>query len=77
LLDGPVSDHTVGDTPAAILRHVRGHPGVKREDIADALHDIDADTIRRTCSRVADAGRLTKDSGGRYYPDTETLTSTR
>ncbi|MGW2721001.1 hypothetical protein [Streptomyces sp. NPDC001492] len=32
------------------------------------------DTIRRTCNRMAEAGQLTKDPGGRYYPDTETRT---
>lgn len=35
-----------------------------------ALPDIDADTVRRYCSRMAEAGQLTKDAGGRYYPDT-------
>ncbi|MET8510930.1 AAA family ATPase [Streptomyces sp. NPDC005077] len=29
LLDGPASDHTIGDTRAAILRHVRANPGAK------------------------------------------------
>ncbi|MFJ2635999.1 AAA family ATPase [Streptomyces sp. NPDC087422] len=76
LLDGPASDHTVGDTRAAILRHVRAHPGAKPKEIADALPDIDADTVRRTCSRMADAGQLTKDGSGRYYPDTSTRTAT-
>jgi hypothetical protein len=75
LLDGPVTDHTVGDTRAAILRHVRAHPGAKPKDIAEALPDIDADTVRRTCSRMADAGQLTKDGSGRYYPDTDTRTA--
>ncbi|MGW7610324.1 AAA family ATPase [Streptomyces sp. NPDC054766] len=74
LLDGPVSDHTVGDTRAAILRHVRSHPGVKPKDIADALPQVDADNVRRTCARMAEAGQLTKDGSGRYYPDTETRT---
>ncbi|MBT2507521.1 AAA family ATPase [Streptomyces sp. ISL-98] len=74
LLDGPVSDHTVGDTRAAILRHVRANPGAKPKDIADALPQTDADTVRRTCSRMAADGQLTKDGGGRYYPDTETRT---
>ncbi|MGW8682159.1 AAA family ATPase [Streptomyces sp. NPDC055817] len=74
LLDGPVSDHTVGDTRAAILRHVRANPGARPKDIADALPQADADTIRRTCSRMAADGQLAKDGGGRYYPDTETRT---
>ncbi|MGW7645056.1 AAA family ATPase [Streptomyces bobili] len=74
LLDGPVSDHTVGDTRAAILRHVRAHPGAKPKDIAGDLPQVDIDTIRRTCSRMAADGQLTRDGSGRYYPDTETRT---
>ncbi|MGP4050004.1 hypothetical protein [Streptomyces sp. 2A115] len=74
LLDGPVSDHTVSDTRATILRYVRAHPGAKPKDMAGELPNVDLDTIRRTCNRMADAGQLTKDPGGRYYPDTETRT---
>ncbi|MFF7202062.1 AAA family ATPase [Streptomyces sp. NPDC008141] len=74
LLDGPVSDHTVGDTRAAILRYVRANPGAKPKGIAEAIPYVDADTVRRTCSRMAADGQLAKDAGGRYYPDTETRT---
>ncbi|MFG2792890.1 AAA family ATPase [Streptomyces sp. NPDC048419] len=74
LLDGPVSDHTVSDTRATILRYVRAHPGAKPKDMAGELPQVDLDTIRRTCNRMADAGQLTKDPGGRYYPDTDTRT---
>ncbi|WP_405422930.1 AAA family ATPase [Streptomyces erythrochromogenes] len=74
LLDGPASDHTVGDTRAAILRYVRAHPGAKPREIADGLPGVDADTVRRTCSRMAADGQLTKDAGGRYFPDTEART---
>ncbi|MCX5260934.1 AAA family ATPase [Streptomyces canus] len=74
LLDGPVSDHTVGDTRAAILRHVRANPGAKPKDIAGDLPQVDIDTIRRTCSRMAADGQLTRDGSGRYYPHTETRT---
>ncbi|MFI1465631.1 AAA family ATPase [Streptomyces wuyuanensis] len=76
LLDGPASDHTIGDTRAAILRHVRAHPGAKPKDIAEALPQVDVDTVRRTCSRMAADGQLTKDAAGRYFPDTETRTQT-
>jgi hypothetical protein len=75
LLDGPASDHTIGDTRATILRHVRAHPGAKPKDIAEAMPDVDADTVRRTCSRMADAGQLTRDAGGRYFPDTGSRTA--
>jgi hypothetical protein len=74
LLDGPAADHTVGDTRAAILRHVRANPGAKPKDIAGDLPQVDIDTIRRTCSRMAADGQLTRDGSGRYYPDTETRT---
>lgn len=76
LLDGPVTDHTVSDTRATILRYVRAHPGAKPKDMASELPQVDLDTIRRTCNRMADAGQLTKDPGGRYYPDTDTRTQT-
>ncbi|MCX4560908.1 AAA family ATPase [Streptomyces phaeochromogenes] len=74
LLDGPVTDHTVGDTRAAILRYVRANPGAKPKDIAGDLPQVDIDTIRRTCSRMAADGQLTRDGSGRYYPDTGTRT---
>ncbi|MYS50427.1 AAA family ATPase [Streptomyces sp. SID6013] len=74
LLDGPVSDHTVSDTRATILRYVRAHPGAKPKDMAGELPHVGIDTIRRTCNRMADAGQLSKDPSGRYYPDTETRT---
>ncbi|MEU7254370.1 AAA family ATPase [Streptomyces rimosus] len=74
LLDGPVTDHTVGDTRAAILRHVRANPGARPKDIAAALPDLDPDTIRRTCARMAADGQLTRTTGGQYYPDTASRT---
>ncbi|MGW1987210.1 hypothetical protein ACWCPJ_32900 [Streptomyces collinus] len=74
LLDGPVTDHTVSDTRATILRYVRAHPGAKPKDMTGELPQVDIDTIRRTCSRMVADGQLTKDPGGRYYPDTETRT---
>ncbi|WP_367320790.1 AAA family ATPase [Streptomyces sp. HUAS ZL42] len=74
LLDGPVTDHTVSDTRATILRYVRAHPGAKPKDMAGELPNVDLDTIRRTCNRMADAGQLTKDPSGRYYPDTDART---
>ncbi|MFJ7422445.1 AAA family ATPase, partial [Streptomyces uncialis] len=75
LLDGPATDHTVSDTRATILRYVRAHPGAKPKDMSGELPQVDLDTIRRTCNRMADAGQLTKDPGGRYYPDTDVRTA--
>ncbi|AZM47678.1 DNA repair protein RadA [Streptomyces sp. WAC 06738] len=71
LLEGPAGDHTVGDTRAAILRYVRANPGSKPKDIAQGLADADPGTVRRTCARMAAAGQLTKDSGGRYFTSPE------
>ncbi|MBA4861736.1 AAA family ATPase [Streptomyces sp. PSKA54] len=68
LLEGPATDHTIGDTRAAILRHVRENPGVRPRDIVAALPEVDADTVRRYCSRMVDAGQLGKDAAGRYFP---------
>ncbi|MCZ4096005.1 AAA family ATPase [Streptomyces sp. H39-C1] len=76
MLDGPVTDHTVGDTRAAILRFVRANPGAKPKDVAAGLPGVDVETVRRTCSRMAADGQVTKDGSGRYYPDTETRTAT-
>lgn len=75
LLDGPATDHTVGDTRATILRYVRAHPGAKPKDMAGELPHVDMDTIRRTCARMAEAGQLTRDSRrpvlpGHRDPDT-------
>src|SRR5690606_8933003 len=36
LLDGPPSDHTLSETRATILRHLRQHPGATPKQIADA-----------------------------------------
>lgn len=71
LLDGPATDHTIGDTRSAILRHVRQHPGAQPRDIAAALPHVSADTIRRTCARMATDGQLTKDTSGRYFASIE------
>ncbi|MFE0460752.1 AAA family ATPase [Kitasatospora sp. NPDC058965] len=65
LLDGPASDHTIHDTRATILTHVRAHPGARPKAIADAT-GVDIDLTRRTCSRMAEAGQLNRDATGAY-----------
>ncbi|MFE2914205.1 AAA family ATPase [Kitasatospora indigofera] len=65
LLNGPASDHTIGDTRATILSHVRTHPGARPKDIATAT-GLDIDLARRTCSRMAEAGQLHRDASGAY-----------
>ena len=53
---------------------MRANPGARPKDIVAALPQLDAENVRRTCSRMAADGQLTKDGIGRYYPDTETRT---
>ncbi|MEU3492208.1 AAA family ATPase [Kitasatospora cineracea] len=65
LLDGPAGDHTIGDTRSTILQYVRQHPGVRPKDIATAT-GLDVDLTRRTCSRMAEAGQLHRDTTGAY-----------
>lgn len=65
LLDGPAIDHTLGDTRALILRFVRQHPRTRPKDISTAL-ELDDALVRQTCTRMVDAGQLTKDGAGRY-----------
>jgi hypothetical protein len=68
LLDGPATDHTLGDTRAAILRHVREHPGARPKDIAEAT-GLDASLTRKTCARMADDAQLLRDANGYVAPD--------
>jgi hypothetical protein len=71
MLDGPAIDHTVADTRAAILRHLRENPGRTPKDIATAI-GIDGGNVRRTCARMHEAGQLARDATGRYFtPMTE------
>ncbi|MDH6126892.1 AAA family ATPase [Kitasatospora sp. GP82] len=65
LLNGPASDHTVGDTRSTILAHVRAHPGAKPKEIAEAT-GLAYDNTRRTCARMAEAGQLHADASGSY-----------
>jgi hypothetical protein len=67
LLDGPATDHTLGDTRASILAYLRTHPASQPRDIADATR-IGVDLVRRTCSRMAEAGQLHRNSHGLYSP---------
>jgi hypothetical protein len=65
LLDGPPEDHTLSDTRAAILRHVRHHPDSTPKQIAEAI-GISHDNTRKTCQRMAADGQLVADAAGRY-----------
>jgi hypothetical protein len=57
LLDGPATQHLVGDTRAAILAAVQLAPGAGPRRIADAA-GLEHDTVRQTVRRMVDAGQL-------------------
>jgi len=66
LLDGPVQEHTLGDTRGAILRHLRQQEQPQPpKAVAEAI-GMAYDTVKRTCLRMAADGQLTSDTGGRY-----------
>ncbi|MDF5755432.1 AAA family ATPase [Spongiactinospora sp. TRM90649] len=65
LLDGPPEDHTLGETRAAIIRHVRKHPNSPPKAISEAI-GIARDTVKKTCQRMAGDGQLCADAAGRY-----------
>jgi hypothetical protein len=69
MLDGPASDHTMGDTRAAISRYLRANPGSTPKEIAEGV-GLNRATVRQTCARMLDAGQLVCDSASRYaLPD--------
>ena len=74
LLDGPPGEYTVGDTRAAILRHLHQHPGSTPKVIAEAT-GLGNDNVKKTCQRMTADGQLTADTAGRYRrPGTPDLT---
>ncbi|WP_435121271.1 AAA family ATPase [Amycolatopsis thermoflava] len=66
-LDGPAADYQMHDTRAQIKRFVRDYPGQKPAAIADALQ-LNPNTVRQTCTRMAKDGQLRAAPGGTYYP---------
>jgi hypothetical protein len=67
MLDGPVEQHTMGDTRALIARYVRDYQGSKPADISAAL-DLGRDLVKQTCRRMVEDGQLAVRPGGAYYP---------
>jgi hypothetical protein len=65
LLDGPASDHTMGDTRAAIARYLRANPGSAPKAIAEGT-GLNPATVRQTCARMLADSQVTCDAGGRY-----------
>ncbi|MEU8351996.1 DNA repair protein RadA, partial [Streptomyces sp. NPDC048845] len=68
LLDGPATDHTIGDTRADVLRYVRANPGAKPKGIAEAT-GIDPSLVRQTCSRMVADSQLLRVDGGYRAPE--------
>jgi hypothetical protein len=66
LLDGPATQHLVGDTRAAILAAVEFAPGAGPRQLADAA-GLEHDTVRQTVRRMVDAGQLDTDGDGHYF----------
>lgn len=67
MLDGPVDEHTLTDTRAAILREVRKRPGSRPAQLAAVINGA-RENVKRTCARMAEVGQLRNDGTGRYYP---------
>ncbi|MFC5719603.1 AAA family ATPase [Streptomyces gamaensis] len=70
LLEGPAADHTIGDTRATVLRHVREHPGAKPKQIAEDT-GLDPALVRQTCARMANDAQLIRKAGGYVDPGDE------
>jgi AAA domain/Winged helix-turn-helix DNA-binding len=68
LLEGPATDHTLNQTRAQILRHVREHPGAKPKQIAAAT-GLPPNLVRQTCARMANDVQLIRCSGGYVVPE--------
>ncbi|TJZ99692.1 AAA family ATPase [Actinacidiphila oryziradicis] len=66
LLDGPVTDHTIGDTRAAVLRHVRANPGTRPKELSEAT-GIEIGLARKTCARMVEDSQLRRDASGAYF----------
>ncbi|MGW7484419.1 AAA family ATPase [Nonomuraea muscovyensis] len=65
LLDGPPEDHTLSDTRAAIIRHVRQHPGSTPKAIAEGT-GLSYENVRKTCQRMNADGQLCVNATGHY-----------
>jgi hypothetical protein len=67
LLDGPASDYALGDTRAAILRHLREQGSATPSQLADALA-LNLNTVKSNCRRMVDDEQLDTDGRGHYFP---------
>ncbi|UDY35689.1 AAA family ATPase [Dermatobacter hominis] len=65
LLDGPAEDYLLQDTRRRILQHLRDQDAaLQPKTIASAL-DLNHESVKKTCQRMAGDGQLEND-GGRY-----------
>jgi hypothetical protein len=79
LLDGPAVDHTVTDTRAAILAHLREHGSTTPKALADAT-GIKPNTVKVNLKRMAEASppQVLNDGKGLYSaPESTPLGSTQ
>ncbi|MBA2529957.1 MAG: AAA family ATPase [Euzebyales bacterium] len=71
LLDGPAIDYSLGDTRAAILRHLREVGGATPKQIADAL-GLQHNVVKQRCWQMSKDDQLDT-ADGRYLPITHNL----
>ncbi|WP_445186762.1 AAA family ATPase [Pseudonocardia sp. Cha107L01] len=64
-LPGEAIDHLIGDTRAAILRHLREHPSQGPKPIAAAT-GLAYELVKKTCVRMAEDGQIVNDGRGHY-----------
>ena len=72
--DTPAEEVALGDTRAAILAHVRDHPGARPKAIAEGS-GVDYATVRQTARRMASDGQLHADPSGGYYVPVTAVTA--
>jgi hypothetical protein len=72
LLDGPATQHLVGDTRAAILAAAGRLPGAGPRQLADDT-GLDYEVVKKTVQRMLDAGQLDTDGSGHYFLPVPTL----
>jgi hypothetical protein len=65
LLDGPVDEHALSDTRAAILCFVRSNPASGPKAIAEGT-GLSNDNVKKACQRMVADGQLCVDADGRY-----------
>ncbi|MEU7872818.1 AAA family ATPase [Dactylosporangium sp. NPDC049140] len=65
MLDGPASDHAVGDTRAKILRWLRDNSGSRPKVVAEVT-GTDYELVKKTLQRMLADGQVAADARGAY-----------